>query len=191
MRTFTFTIWNDPFCAILILRHGWRWHTRLGCRHYYCGWTRIGRRGVTKGVRGRGANHLAVTLDGPATEPGNHFAGHVNPELVVVSFLKHFEGCSVQIVTDASDPRVRSPAKLERLASKESLGTRAQSALYEFGLIARKLEGPEALPFVHILQDEEAELVLQSVVCRCSEEGLLRIIRRIDTVGALVFSEME
>ena len=93
----TFTIWHDQFCAVLILRHCWRLHTRLGCCHC-CGWTRIGRRGITTSVRGRGANHLTVTmtLEGPLTEPGNHFAGQVHLELVVVSLLKNLEGRSTQ-----------------------------------------------------------------------------------------------
>ncbi len=47
---------------------------------------------------------LPSPLKGPATEPGNHFAGQVHLELVVVSLLKHFEGSSVLIVTDAGDP---------------------------------------------------------------------------------------
>ncbi len=51
------------------------------------------------------------------------------------------------------------------------------------------MEGSEALPFVHILQDEE--LVQQSVVCCCRKEGLFRIICRINAVGALVFPEVE
>jgi hypothetical protein len=104
----TFTIWNDQLCAVLVLRHCWRMHMHLGCCHC-CGWTRIGRRSITASVRERGANHLTMTLEGPATESGNHFAGQVHLELVVVSILKHFEGCSVLIVTDASDPRVRCP----------------------------------------------------------------------------------
>ncbi len=62
------------------------------------------------------------------------------------------------------------------------------------GLIARKPDGSEALPFVQILQYKEKELVEQTVVCRCSEErseGIVRIIRKIDAVGALVFLEVE
>jgi hypothetical protein len=63
-----------------------------------CCWTRIGGRGVTTGVRGIG--EIRFVLDEPATEPGLGFAGQEILELVVVSLLKQFEGCSVLIVTD-------------------------------------------------------------------------------------------
>ena len=43
------------------------------------------------------------------------------------------------------------------------------------------------MPFVHIPQYKEKEFVEQSVVWRCSVEGFLWIIRRIDAVGALAF----
>jgi hypothetical protein len=59
------------------------------------------------------------------------------------------------------------------------------------GLITRKLEGSEALPFEHILQYNEEELVQQSGVCRCSKEELFWIIRNFDAVDALVFPELE
>ncbi len=108
----TFTIFNNQFCAVLILRHCWHLHTRIECCHC-CSWislpTRIGRRGITTRVRRKGANHLTMTLEGPATEPVNHFAGQVHLELVVFSLLKHFEGCSVLIVTDSCDPCVCCP----------------------------------------------------------------------------------
>jgi hypothetical protein len=80
----TLTIWNDQFCAVLILRNYWRRHTRLWCCHC-CGWSKIGRRGVTAGVTVIGRGAICLTLNGPATEPGNDFAGQVNLELVVVS----------------------------------------------------------------------------------------------------------
>jgi hypothetical protein len=81
-----------------------------------------------------------------------------------------------------------SPAKLERLSSKESWGNQP---LDELGLIYRKLKGTKALPFMHILQYKEEELVQQSVVCRCSEEGLFLIICRKYAIGALVFPVVE
>ncbi len=84
-----------------------------------------------------------------------------------------------------------SPAKMERLASKESLDTLAQSAPCKLGLIACKLEGSKALPFVHIPQYKEKEFVEQFVVWRCSEEEFFWIIRCIDAVGALAFPEVE
>ncbi len=43
--------------------------------------------------------------------------------------------------------------------------------LDKLGLIARKLEGSKALPFVHILQYKEKEFVEKSVVCCYSEKG--------------------
>ncbi len=59
------------------------------------------------------------------------------------------------------------------------------------GLIACKLEGSKALPFVLIPQYKEKEFVEQFVVWRCSVEGFFWIIRRIDAVGALAFPEVE
>ena len=47
------------------------------------------------------------------------------------------------------------------------------------------------MPFVHIPQYKEKEFVDQSVVWRCSVEGFVWIIRRIDAVGALAFPEVE
>jgi hypothetical protein len=90
----TFTIWKDRFCAVLILRHCWGRHTRLGCCHC-CGWTRIGRRSITTSVRERGTNYLTMTLEG-----GNLRVKYIL-NLSSVSLLKHFEGCSILIVTDA------------------------------------------------------------------------------------------
>ncbi len=206
----TFTIWNDQFCAVLILRPCWRLHTCLGCCHCCCR-TRIGRRGITTSVRGRGSNHLTITLQGPATEPGNHFAGQVHLELVVVSLLKHFQGISILIVTDAGDPCVRCPEEwrhckicchvgnqrpwndpgLRQSWSGWRQRNRWVHSLNQppdkLGLIPRKLEGSKAFPFVHILQYKEKEFAGQSVVCRCSEEVLFWIIRWIDAVGALAW----
>ncbi len=78
-------------CAVLVFRHWMRRHTRLNC----CGWTRLGRRGVTS-VRGR--DTIGLAHDGPATEPSLDSAGQVYLELLVVRLLKHFEGCCVLIV---------------------------------------------------------------------------------------------
>jgi hypothetical protein len=66
---------------------------------------------------------------------------------------------------------ITSYSPLGRLHAMRSLLWSAPLRIRDMCITTPKPKGTKALPFVHILQYKEEELVQQSVVCRCSKEG--------------------